>query len=167
MMLELFLIRHARADERGPTYPDDSLRPLVAKGHRQAKALAHLFGKGKTTFDHLFSSPYTRTAQTAEPLAARLKRGHYIHYLDALAHDNYHELLAELKEWLQPDDKTIALVGHEPYLSELCSILLTDQKDKLQIDFKKSAFAQLKGTLEPSAMTLTALIPFAWFKHLS
>ncbi len=164
-MLDLFLIRHARADERGPAYPDDTKRPLVTKGHTQSKVLANLLHKNKIKFDHLFSSPYTRAAQTAEPLASRLKQGKYIHYLDALTHDRYPELLAELKEWIHPEDKSIALVGHEPYLSELCSLLLTGHTTGIRIDFKKSAFACLNGTLEPAEMMLATLAPFYWYKH--
>ena len=35
-MLELYLIRHGVAAERGDDYPDDSKRPLTSAGHRAA-----------------------------------------------------------------------------------------------------------------------------------
>ena len=164
-MIELYLIRHALADNRGSKYPDDSQRPLLDKGHAQAKALADLFKKRGVQFDLLFSSPFTRAAQTAEPLATGLKADTYIQYVDALATPNYLELIAELKEWLSTDNQTIALVGHEPYLSELASLLLTGQTSQLSIDLKKSSFLCLTGPLEPNEMNLSTFLPFAWYKH--
>ena len=63
--LELYLIRHGIAAERGPEYPDDSKRPLTGKGiaalKREAKALNGL----GVTFDLIITSPLTRTRQTA------------------------------------------------------------------------------------------------------
>lgn len=166
-MTQVFLIRHAKADQRGNKYLDDNLRPLIDLGHAQAKTLASLFEQNATQFDYLFSSPLTRAAQTAEPLATRLKAGKYIQYLDALATNNYAELVAELKEWLGPKDESIALVGHEPYLSELASYLLTRQTVQLSIDFKKAAFMCLTGPLEPNEMMLNALVPYEWYKQLN
>ena len=64
--LELYLIRHGIAAERGPEYPDDSKRPLTGKGitalKQEAKALNALGDHVRP--DH--HSPLTRTRQTAE-----------------------------------------------------------------------------------------------------
>jgi len=157
-MSELYLVRHARAAERGSEYPDDSQRPLVEKGHAQAKMLAKVFEVLDVTLDRLFSSPYIRAAQTAEPLSACLKQGRRVQYLEALADDTYTQLLYDLKESLEVKDEVIALVGHEPYLSELASLLLTDAQS-LDTAFKKAAFMQLSGSLAPGEMTLHALVP--------
>jgi phosphohistidine phosphatase len=68
-VLELYLIRHGVAAERGPDYPDDSKRPLTSKGvaalRREAKALNSL----GVTFDLIITSPLTRTRQTADVFA--------------------------------------------------------------------------------------------------
>ena len=73
-MLELYLVRHGIAAERGPEYPDDSKRPLTGKGiaalRNEAKALNAL----KVSFDVIIASPLTRTRQTAEVLAEHLVR---------------------------------------------------------------------------------------------
>ena len=44
-MLTLYLIRHAQAGKPGPKYPDDSKRPLLEKGFKQAQTLADVFPK--------------------------------------------------------------------------------------------------------------------------
>jgi len=66
----VFLIRHAIAGSRSRWQGDDALRPLNARGRRQAAAIAELVaGHGVTK---VVSSPATRCVQTVEPLAAAL-----------------------------------------------------------------------------------------------
>ena len=166
-MIDLYLIRHASADERGPAYPDDSKRPLIAKGHKQAKALAKVLEICNIKLDRLFSSPYTRAAQTAEPLSAALKKGQRIQYLDALADSHYPQLLVDIGEWTLDRDSTIALVGHEPYMSELASHLLTGNEATVEIQFKKAAMMHLSGVLEPGEMSLQAFLPASVYRQFS
>jgi phosphohistidine phosphatase len=164
--MTLYLIRHAQADERGPNYPDDSKRPLVDKGFKQVKALAKVLKMLEIEFDALFSSPYTRAAQTAEALLPQLKKGRHIHYLDSLASGGYTQLLIDVKERLGKNDKTIALVGHEPYFSQLAALLLTGDKNEFKINFKKAALLELSGDFEVSQMTLEMFMPVSVYKNI-
>ncbi len=164
-VIALLLIRHAKADERGPEYPDDSQRPLTKKGRAQARKLAGLFKALDVRFDYLFSSPYTRALQTAEPLGARLKKGR-VETLQSLTDDQYPKLLADIATKMEEnaikEDKRagkaestiVALVGHEPYLGEFASTLLTADPERVHIDFKKAGVLTLRGRLEPGRMTL-------------
>lgn len=165
-MMDLYLIRHALADEQGPKYPDDSKRPLISKGHKQAQTLAKFLATDKTQFDQLFSSPYTRAAQTAEALSTLLKKGSHIHYLDELTLANYQNLIGKVKDYVGPKQKTLAMVGHEPFLSEFCSYLLTGSSSLLSSNFKKACLVHLQGSLEPATMSLSSFIPYASYKHL-
>jgi phosphohistidine phosphatase len=164
--MTLYLIRHAQADERGPTYPDDSKRPLVDKGFKQVKTLVKVLKALDIEFDALFSSPYTRAAQTAEPLLPQLKKGRHIHYLDHLAGDDYTQLLIDVKERLGKNDNTIALVGHEPYLGQLAANLLTGDTDEPKLNFKKAALLELSGELDISQMTLEMFMPASIYKNI-
>lgn len=67
--MRLFLIRHAQAGER-TTGHHDLYRPLVAKGHERARALAGLLADAGVAT--VLSSPATRCVQTVEPLAAAI-----------------------------------------------------------------------------------------------
>lgn len=159
-MTTLYLIRHAKADERGPHYPDDSKRPLIDKGFKQAQTLARVFKKLEIQFDSIVSSPYTRAMQTAQPLEACLKTGK-IQYLDTLTGSNYPALLEEIKT---KNSKVVAAVGHEPYLSEFATFLLA--KSNVSIAFKKSAFMVLSGELEAWEMTLDMFVPYSIYKKV-
>jgi 8-oxo-dGTP diphosphatase len=64
------LIRHAHAGSRSAWRGDDRARPLSTKGQAQARAIADALAHAGIT--DVWSSPYLRCVQTAEPLAARL-----------------------------------------------------------------------------------------------
>ncbi len=171
MDVTLYLIRHAQADARGPRYPDDSVRPLVAKGHKQAKALAKALSVLDIRFGRLFSSPYTRALETAAPLSAHSDGE--IETLVELTSSRYPQLLAQLVDKAvdnsgdeATNDVHIALVGHEPHLSELTSYLLTGDAWEVSLKFKKAMLVQLSGNLEGGGMTLQMVLPARVYKKL-
>ena len=64
------LVRHASAGDRHDWVGDDRLRPLDARGRRQAAALVARLGS--IDVRRVVSSPYVRCVETVEPLAAAL-----------------------------------------------------------------------------------------------
>jgi phosphohistidine phosphatase SixA len=62
------LVRHGTAGERATWEGDDHLRPLDARGRRQAKALPEALADLQMT--RILTSPYVRCVQTVEPLSA-------------------------------------------------------------------------------------------------
>lgn len=159
MALELWLVRHAKAGRRGPEWPDDRLRPLTPAGERQAARLAELMRVMEVGADRLFSSPWLRAAQTAEPLRAVLRPGRTVEYLDALAAADPNGLLGALRERLQAGDRRAVCVGHEPHLGRTASLLSTARPDGLAIAFAKCAALVLEGDLSPGGMALLAFFP--------
>lgn len=159
MSVELWIVRHAKAEARGPAWSDDRARPLTAAGERQAARLAEAGRELGVQLDRLFSSPLIRAAQTAEPLRALLRPGRSVEYLDALAREDPLALLEELREHLEPGDGTLACVGHEPSVSIAASYLLAGPGRGLAFAFKKSAALLLEGELAPAGMTLRAFLP--------
>ena len=82
----LLVIRHARAGERSEWEGDDRLRPLDAKGRRQAEALVDALAGFPLT--RILSSPYDRCAQTVGPLAAA--RNLVVESSDELGEEHQH-----------------------------------------------------------------------------
>lgn len=64
------LVRHASAGDREDWEGDDRLRPLDARGRRQASALVELLRPLEVR--RVVSSPYVRCVETLEPLATAL-----------------------------------------------------------------------------------------------
>lgn len=164
--LRLFLIRHASAAERSADYPDDSQRPLISKGLKQARQLSLLFKQLDITLDRLFSSPYTRAAQTAEPLSQVLVKGRRVEYLDSLSSPSHLQLTEDIHTYLNQDERVVALVGHEPNMSTFASYLLTGHDTALAIRFKKGAVMELSGALEAGQMTLCSFMSASSYKYL-
>jgi phosphohistidine phosphatase len=137
--LELYLIRHGIAAERGDDYPDDSKRPLtnngIARLRQEAKGLETL----GVAFDQIIASPLTRTKQTAEVFGESMKSKPAIATIDALAPAGTPS--AVIQELAKYSKKTrIALVGHEPNMGELAAKLIGA---RAPIEFKKGAVCRI------------------------
>jgi phosphohistidine phosphatase SixA len=65
--MTILLVRHASAGDRAEWDGEDRLRPLDARGRRQAEALVGQLAGFE--IDRILSSPYVRCVQTVEPLA--------------------------------------------------------------------------------------------------
>jgi len=165
--MDLFLLRHAIAEQRDPTkYPDDALRPLTEKGIKRMRRVAEGFLAAGLTFDVIYTSPYTRAKQTADIVADVFGLRKVLRETDTLAVDGDPEaLIAELKK---VDATSILLVGHEPYLSELISHLLVGDAS-LDVTMKKGGLCKLTvGMLKyGKCATLDWLIPPSLSTHLS
>lgn len=144
-VLELYLIRHGIAADRGEDYPDDSKRPLTSAGMSKLRQEAKALNGLAVTFDLIISSPLVRTRQTAEIIAATLKEKPQIVASDSLAPAGtpagvVQELARHAKQ------ARIALVGHEPNLGELAARLIGA---KAPIEFKKGAMCRIDFDVLP------------------
>lgn len=143
--LELYLVRHGVAAERGADYPDDSKRPLTSDGiarmKKEAKALVAL----DVDFDHIISSPLTRAKQTAEILAQAMPAQPALTLSDALAPAGTPTaVLQELAKHMRK--ARIALVGHEPNIGELAARLIGS---RTPVEFKKGAICRIDFEVFP------------------
>jgi phosphohistidine phosphatase len=142
--MELFLLRHGLAVERGrPGFEDDSTRPLTPKGRRQLRKISSAMKKMDLDFDLILSSPFLRAKQTAEIVATDLKLKRCLKFSNALAPGGDATILFKQLERTKPAPEKLLLVGHEPDLSRLISLLVTGGT-QLQLDFKKAGLCKLE-----------------------
>lgn len=134
--MKLYLVRHGIAEEVGtPGYEDDSLRPLTDKGRDKMHKIATALKDMDVEPDLIVSSPYMRASQTASILAKELKYKEQIAYNDFLMPmGEPSDMIGEINEKYSVDE--LMLVGHEPNLSLLASVLLAGKPD-LSINLKK------------------------------
>jgi len=135
----LLLIRHAHAGDRDPTrFPDDTLRPLSPKGRTAHRKVARALRDLGLMPGTIFSSPWLRAWETAGIVGRATRPRIEPIATPALASP---PAMSRLGRALGPrtPDETVALVGHEPWLGELASLLLTGRANRLAIDFAKSA----------------------------
>ena len=152
----LLLIRHAQAAEQSPTdYPDDRLRPLVPKGRKTQRRISRELRRRKLIPDRVLSSPWKRAWQTARIVVEETGLPRRARE-ECLALAEAPELAALAGAiGATAADETIALVGHEPWMSELAGLLLTGSPAGLSVDFAKSGVMGIDApALEPRAGSL-------------
>jgi phosphohistidine phosphatase len=135
--MRVLIVRHATAVARGtPEIPDDE-RPLTPDGERRFRRAARGLARITRRPDVLLSSPLPRAHRTAE-IAARAWGRVQVTDAPALvgaAFDDVARLLDEHR-----DKRLVALVGHEPSLSELLARLL-GARDSERLAFRKGGAA--------------------------
>lgn len=150
--LQLVLVRHAIAEERGPAWPDDDERPLTRDGLRKWKRAARGLAGLLPPIDVLLTSPLVRTVQTAEVLAKVASPSPKLELFEPLRPGTRPAaIIAALRA--KSLEGTVVLVGHEPTLSELASTLVRLQGP---LEFRKggamAVVTQGLGTRGPARL---------------
>lgn len=141
--MNLLLLRHAIAVDRGlPGYEDDSQRPLTPKGAAKMQRIAKGLKRLDPKLDLILTSPYLRAVQTAQIVAAVYGMNVKVLTTDALTPlQSPAAVIREIMDML-PGLSNLLLVGHEPFLSSLTSVLLAGD-ESLALIFKKGGVCKL------------------------
>jgi phosphohistidine phosphatase len=141
--MNLYILRHGIAVEHGaPGYENDADRPLTAEGERKLRRIAEAMEELDLSFNLILSSPLVRAHQTAQIVAKALGASKRLELSDTLVPGgNTAELIALINQ-LQPSPENVLLVGHEPYLSGLISLLVSGTEG-LAITMKKGGLCKL------------------------
>ena len=143
MSMDLYILRHGIAVEPGtPGYEDDADRPLTPEGQRKLGQIADAMEALDLSFDRIISSPYVRARETAEIVAEALGADKTLELSDTLTPGGSFKRLVELLNRLEPSPKSVLLVGHEPYLSGLISLLVSG-KETFGVVMKKGGLCKL------------------------
>ena len=118
--MNLYLLRHAKSSWE--SYEDDHERVLSDRGRKDACALGKYLHKNNINFENTLCSTSHRTRETVSIINAASPHSiDEINYLDSL----YHASSNKIKEIIQNySNKSLLIVGHNPGISELISVLL-------------------------------------------
>ncbi len=144
--MNLYLIRHAIAVEPGtPGYEEDQLRPLTGKGSEKMTNIARGLKSLGLCFDLVLSSPYARAIETAKILLKVMKISkERLVITEHLAPMGFPEQVIGQINQNYSSLESIALVGHEPNLSALISLLAAGDAE-LAIDMRKGGVCCLSA----------------------
>lgn len=155
--MRLLIVRHATALPHGtPGIPDND-RPLTPEGELKfreaAKGLARILDRP----DALLTSPWLRARQTAA-IAAAAWGGPEPKETSALASGSFDAQAEVLDRYAE--DATVAIFGHEPWLSELLARLVGTSHDE-RLTFKKggAALVDVDGRLADGGSLVWYLPP--------
>jgi phosphohistidine phosphatase len=137
--VELYLIRHGLAAERGDAFPDDTKRPLTSRGIARLRKEARALVKLGVSFDQIVTSPLVRARQTADVFAQALNPHPPLAISEALAPGGTPVAVIEDLGRFERRSR-VALVGHEPNMGELAARLLGTRR---AVEFKKGAICRI------------------------
>lgn len=155
--MNVYLLRHAIAAEASVGRAD-SRRPLTAEGIQKMRRVAKGMRALELSFEVILSSPLLRARQTAEIVAKTFKAQDRLKLSNNLApHGRHAALIREINQ-LDPPAENALLVGHEPHLSRLLSLLVTGAPD-CSFTLKKAGLCLLSAeTLRPGRCALEWLL---------
>lgn len=137
--MELYLIRHAHAIDAEV----DELRPLSPRGQVQILAMAGFLQRlGSFQPAEIWHSSLVRSRETAELLVHRAKLAAPLTLMPDLEPEADPRAVARR---IKAFPKALAIVGHEPHLSALASLLLTGRAEPPLFVMKKCAVLALEG----------------------
>lgn len=136
--MQIYLIRHAHAREG----EDDAARPLSKKGRAQIRLTARFLRRsGVLATREFWHSPLVRSVDTARLLVEGLRVRAKRELISGLLHDDNPAILARRLNQLR---RPVALVGHEPHLSALASLLIAGRPQPPVVLLKKCAVLALE-----------------------
>ena len=135
--MHIYLIRHAHALDG----ENDAARPLSPKGRKQIRSMARLLREaGVFEAGEIWHSPLRRAHETAGVLVKRLQCRARLKEVSGLKPDDTADMIAEkLGDMRRP----VAVVGHEPHLSALASLLVVGSASPVHFKMKKCAVLRL------------------------
>ena len=157
--MELLIVRHAIASERdAQRWPDDTQRPLSARGVRRARQAARGVRKLVQRPARVLSSPLLRARQTAAILTecAGWPRASISPLLGPEA-----TAAAVLALLARSQETCIAVVGHQPALGRLLGCCLTGNGARGAFELRKMGIAVVgfDGAPRPGHGALRWLVP--------
>jgi phosphohistidine phosphatase len=135
--MSLYLIRHAHAVDAD----EDPRRPLSARGREQARTLANfLKATGALQTTEVWHSPLARSIETAELFVQHLGLDARLTEVDGLEGEDDPAIVAQR---LARRHDPLAIVGHNPHLGALLSLLVAGSAAPPRFVVKKCAVIAL------------------------
>jgi phosphohistidine phosphatase len=161
--MDMFVVRHAVAYPRdADRWPDDSRRPLTRSGERAFTREARGLKRLTKPVPLVWSSPLHRALRTAELLQDEAGWG-APRKLEALESGGRAEDVVAALGRLAPTE-SFAVVGHEPMLSALISLMIGGGA----VELRKGGVARLTiKSIAPGGASLRWLIVPRTFRRLN
>ncbi len=142
-MNQLYILRHGLAIAPGTPDIDDDDRPLTPEGERRVRQVGRALKRLGMKVDKIATSPLLRAHRTAEIVAEGLGKPELIEVVDDLRAGRD---AASIADWLATRaESRLMLVGHNPSLSDLLTLLVLGPDQAPFCDLHKAGIAALLG----------------------
>jgi phosphohistidine phosphatase len=138
--MTLYILRHGIAVDRTSFSGTDADRSLTAAGRRKMHRIARGMKTLGITVDLVLSSPLARARETATIMAAELGCSGRLRFSPHLKTGG--DTAALIADIARRGAEAVVLVGHEPQVSALVSILVSGGQ-RVELKFKKGGLCRL------------------------
>ena len=143
----LYILRHGIAEETAAD-GDEGARKLTPKGREKMRDASDGMRNFGLKFDAILTSPMARATETAEIVGTAFSNIPTPQVLPALATGvPASEAIAALRAFAK--QKHVMIVGHEPQLTAIASIMLTGSPEGAKLTLKKGGCIALKMPARP------------------
>jgi len=139
--VDVYILRHGKAEDAGPGFADAERR-LTKKGREEIFKAGRWMAAQELRFDLIASSPLVRARESATIIAGCLGQTDHLVTWELLAPGgNPGTVCHQIGKY--PDTPAILLVGHEPLLTALISLIITGNENAA-IAMSKGALAKIR-----------------------
>ena len=133
VMRRILLLRHAKSDWSDPAASDHA-RPLNRRGQDAARRIGAYLDRHRLVPEYVLCSTATRARETWDLVAAEIPAAPPPHHDERLYNAAAGSILDVLRQ-ASPSIKSLLLVGHNPGLQELSTLLIAsgdlDDRERL------------------------------------
>jgi phosphohistidine phosphatase len=139
MKRTLVLMRHAKSDWSNPSF-EDSERTLNSRGRNDAPLVGNFMYDLIGTPDQILCSEAVRARETAKLVAESLNYKRNI-IIEPQLYDSYPAVYLKVISKIADDIKTLLIVGHNPIIEQLISILSANRPNDMSVHVSTSGVA--------------------------
>ena len=162
LVVELFVLRHGKAEKRSSSLNSDAGRALTGEGRTEILGVAEFLASRDVVFGCVATSPYVRALETAQIVTKALgQRGLLMQWDELMPGSSIESLESRISS--RPEDESLLLIGHEPLLGKFTGYM--SSRETAPVIGRAST-----GTMRASSwnriplirMTTISLEPGAW-----
>ena len=141
--VDLYILRHGKAEKRGPAMHGDAGRALTGEGRTEILGIAVFLVSRDVVFGCVASSPYVRALETAHIVTKALGNRNLLVQWEELAPGAGIEAL-ESRIANRNEEESVLLIGHEPLLGSFTGYMITGG-GKAAIALGKGGLAKIRN----------------------
>jgi len=141
--VDIYILRHGRAEKRAPSVHGDEARALTGEGRTEILGVAEFLASRDVVFGCIATSPYARALESAQIVAKALGKRGILTQWEELTPGSSIEAL-ESRVTGRPEEESLLIIGHEPLLGSFTGYMITGGGDA-RIAFGKGGLAKIRN----------------------
>jgi phosphohistidine phosphatase len=122
--VDIYILRHGRAEKRAPSVHGDAGRALTGEGRTEILGVAEFLASRDVVFGCIATSPYVRALETAQIVTKALgKRGLLVQWEELTPGSSIEALESRISS--RSEDESLLIVGHEPLLGAFTGYMIS------------------------------------------